>query len=477
MPQPSAIVLSGAAGVIAAVTSYALCSVLAPFALPVISLPFVLTVLLLLAAARLREHDRWPRSAVPASHPEEVLARHLTHLRRFGNLPWLPFRLPFRGEWFVSQGHDGAHTHRGLWRHGLDFEGAGPDGKPYRGAGNELRDFICYGLPVVAAGAGTVALVEDGVLDNRIGEINVHDNWGNAVVICHGTALFSVYAHLQAKSIKVKVGDVVTPGMEIGRCGNSGRSPTPHLHFQVQRAKHLGSPTIAFDFGDVIVRRDGVSEMGTHLVPGQGSSVRPIQRDESLARLFSFPPGSSYALRAEPGGATEIARVEIDLLGTRYLQSSRGKLYFDTYENGLVLTGYTGAPGSLLRFLLLAAARVPFDSAAGTHLARFSFPPLALAPLPSRPVRSPLGRAAGRWQNRCRLPDETRGGPGQPPGRLCALDCAVGAGPRRWRAHHRGHSPRDEDHCDHAPSQARGRWHEAQVACTGEFALLSEDTS
>jgi hypothetical protein len=69
-------------------------------------------------------------------------------------------------------------------------------------------------------------------------------------------------------------------------------------------------------------------------------------------------------LRAEPGGTTEIARVEIDLRGARYLQSSRGKLYFDTYENGLVLTSYTGAPGSLLRFLLLAAARVPFDSAA-----------------------------------------------------------------------------------------------------------------
>jgi murein DD-endopeptidase MepM/ murein hydrolase activator NlpD len=364
VPQPSAIVLSGAAAVLAALTSYALSSVLAPFSLPVISLPFVLTVLLLLTAARLRERDRWPRSAVPASHPEEVLARHLTHLRRFGNLPWLPFRLPFRGEWFVSQGHDGLHTHQGLWRHGLDFEGAGPDGRAYRGAGRELRDYVCYGLPVVAAGAGLVALVEDGVVDNRIGEIDLHSNWGNAVVISHGAALFSVYAHLQARSIKVKVGDVVTPGMDIGRCGNSGRSPTPHLHFQVQRAKHLGSPTIAFDFGDVIVRRDGVSEMGTHLVPDQGSSVRPIQRDESLARLFTFIPGASYELRAKPGGAAEIARVEIDLRGARYLQSALGKLYFDAYENGLVLTSYAGAPGSLLRFLLFTAARVPFDAAA-----------------------------------------------------------------------------------------------------------------
>ena len=363
VPQPSAIALAGGAAAMAATVSYALVALLAPFSLPVVSLPFVLTVILFLAAARIREQDRWPRSTVPASHPEEALARHLTHLRRFGNLPWLPFRLPFRGEWFVSQGHDGEHTHQGLWRHGLDFEGTGIDGKNYRGEGKDLRDYYCYGLPVVAAGAGIVALVEDGVADNRVGEVDLHNNWGNAVVISHGSALCSVYAHLQPKSIKVKVGDVITPGMEIGRCGNSGRSPTPHLHFQVQRAKHLGSPTVAFYFGDVIVRRDEVSHMGTHLVPEQGSIIRPVQRDEGLAHLFSFAPGAWYELCAEPGEKKEIAQVQIDLLGACYLQSSLGKLYFDTYENGMVLTGYAGAPDSLLRFLLLAAARVPFDSA------------------------------------------------------------------------------------------------------------------
>ncbi|HEX7597526.1 MAG TPA: urea transporter, partial [Polyangia bacterium] len=342
VPQLSAMALAGGAAVIAATVSYTLVALLAPFFLPVVSLPFVLTVVLILAAARIREHDRWPRSTVPASHPEEALARHLTHLRRFGNLPWLPFRLPFLGEWFVSQGHDGAYTHQGLWRHGLDFEGAGPDGRSYRSEGRELRDYYCYGLPVVAAGAGNVALVEDGVPDNRIGEVDLHKNWGNAVVISHGPALCSVYAHLQPKSIKVKVGDVVTPGMEIGRCGSSGRSPTPHLHFQVQRSKHLGSPTVAFYFGDVIVRRDGISEMGTHLVPKEGSTIRPIQRDESLAHPFSFTPGTAYVLRAQPSDKQEIARVEIDLGGAQYLQSPLGKLYFDNYENGLVLTGYTG---------------------------------------------------------------------------------------------------------------------------------------
>ena len=50
--------------------------------------------------------------------------------------------------------------------------------------------------------------------------------------------------------------------------------------------------------------------------------------------------------------------------GRRYLRSPLGKLYFDAYDSALVLTGYAGAPSSLLRFLLLSAARVPFDSAA-----------------------------------------------------------------------------------------------------------------
>jgi murein DD-endopeptidase MepM/ murein hydrolase activator NlpD/urea transporter len=364
VPQPSAMALATLAALLATVASYALFPVLAPFALPVISLPFVLTVLLLLMAARMRQHDRNPRSTIPSSHPEETLASHLVHLRRFGNLPWLPFRLPFRGEWFVSQGHDGEHTHQGLWRHGLDFQGVTPDGKPFQNEGKELRDYACYGLPVVAAGSGTVALIEDGVPDNPVGEINPQDNWGNAVVISHGPALFSVYAHLQPKSLRVKVGDVVTPGMEIGRAGNSGRSPAPHLHFQIQRSKHLGSPTIAFEFGDVILRRDGRCELGTHLVPDEGSTVRPVQRDDVLARALTFAPSTTYVLAASPGNREETARVEIDLRGRRYLHSSLGKLYFDAYDNALVLTGYAGSPRSLLRFLLLSAARVPFDTAA-----------------------------------------------------------------------------------------------------------------
>jgi urea transporter len=361
VPQPSSMALAAAAAGFSVLVTYALVPALGLLSLPVLSLPFVVAVLTVLTAARMRQQDRWPRSAVPAERPEEALARHLSRVRRFGQLAWVPFRLPFRGEWFVSQGWGGEHTHKGPWRHGLDFEGRTADGKAHRGEGRELRDYVCYGLPVVAAGAGTVVLVVDGVEDNRPGEVNTRDNWGNAVVVAHGPWLHSVYAHLQPKSVRVKPGDVVLPGTELGRCGNSGRSATPHLHFQVQRLQALGSATIPCEFGDVVERKGDLPTLATHVVPAEGSFVRPVQRDDGVARALALEPGRVLELRECPGPRVERAKVEIDLLGTRWLCSAHGRLAFESYDNGLVLLDCQASADSLLRYLALAWARLPFD--------------------------------------------------------------------------------------------------------------------
>lgn len=364
VPQPSSMALAMTAAGFSVLVTYAMVPVLGLLSLPVLSLPFMVTLLAVLTAARMREQDRWPRSAVPADRPEEALARHLSRVRRFGQLAWVPFRLPFRGEWFVSQSFDGALTHKGLWRHGLDFEGRTSDGKAHRGEGLTLRDYVCYGLPVLAAGAGTVTRVADGVEDNRPGEMNTRENWGNAVVVAHGPGLHSVYAHLQPKSIRVKVGDVVTPGMELGRCGNSGRSTVPHLHFQVQRGSALGSATIPYEFGDVIQRLEEPPTLHTHMVPKQGTFVRPLQRDDGAACAMGLAAGMVFELRERTGTRVERAKVEIDLWGTRWLSSPHGRLAFEIYDNGLVLLDCHVSADSLLRYLVLAWARLPFDQCA-----------------------------------------------------------------------------------------------------------------
>ena len=362
VPQPSSILLALAGSAVSVFISYALAPVTAVVLLPVLSLPFVVTVHLVLMAARRRQADRSPRSTLPAERPEEAVARHLSRLRRFGDAAWLPFRLPFRGEWVVTQGHDGEHTHQGPWRHGLDFEGVDQGRHARAGQGANLRDFACYNLPVVAAGSGTVVEVVDGIQDNQPGQIDTHHVWGNAVVIAHGPSLYSVYAHLKPRSIAVRQGELVQAGREIARCGNSGRSPVPHLHFQLQRTPALGSPTLPGDFGDVVTAGPDGDRLQNLVVPAEGDRLRPVMRDETIARALAFTPGTAFEL-TDGDGNREVARVQIDLLGRRLLESERARLQMDPYDTGFVVVDFEGDPRSLLRFVLVALARVPFDKA------------------------------------------------------------------------------------------------------------------
>jgi hypothetical protein len=159
----------------------------------------------------------------------------------------------------------------------------------------------------------------------------------------------------------VKPGDQVRAGAEIGRCGNSGRSPVPHLHFHVQRGAVLGSETIAADFGDVVAHPGGHGTVSHRVIPREGDVVRPVGRDDVLADALAFPPGSTWMLTEAATGRHEAARVEIDLLGRRRLRSPLAQLYLEPYETGLVIVAFHGRRDSLLRYASLAHARVPVD--------------------------------------------------------------------------------------------------------------------
>jgi hypothetical protein len=76
------------------------------------------------------------------------------------------------------------------------------------------------GTPIVAPGAGRVALARDLYFS------------GNTVVIDHGLGLFSLFAHLSA--FDVKQDDEVTAGQRIGLVGATGRVTGPHLHWAVR---------------------------------------------------------------------------------------------------------------------------------------------------------------------------------------------------------------------------------------------------
>ena len=55
---------------------------------------------------------------------------------------------------------------------------------------------------------------------------------GNYIVLKCGS-VYPLLAHLRCGSLRVKVGDHVRAGDQLGEVGNSGSSIQPHLHFQI----------------------------------------------------------------------------------------------------------------------------------------------------------------------------------------------------------------------------------------------------
>jgi murein DD-endopeptidase MepM/ murein hydrolase activator NlpD len=76
------------------------------------------------------------------------------------------------------------------------------------------------GTPVGAVNAGTVLLAGPLYFE------------GNCVVLDHGQGLLTLYLHLS--EIKVKQGDRIVRGQELGLSGGTGRATGPHLHLAVR---------------------------------------------------------------------------------------------------------------------------------------------------------------------------------------------------------------------------------------------------
>lgn len=73
-----------------------------------------------------------------------------------------------------------------------------------------------------------------------------NEGYGNAVVLDHGKGLHTLYAHLN--EVKVKTGQVVSLGEEIGTMGRTGRvyGKEPVLHFEVRKEGVKISPESIF---------------------------------------------------------------------------------------------------------------------------------------------------------------------------------------------------------------------------------------
>ncbi|MFF7310590.1 peptidoglycan DD-metalloendopeptidase family protein [Streptomyces sp. NPDC008137] len=201
-------------------------------------------LLLLLAYAVITVANRWggaPDSPRRAREPLEVAA-------------------PVTGRWTALNSPADRTPSHGIHTHGQTYAidilaepepGARPAFRPLWPLARRPEDFPAFGAEILAVADATVVRAVDGqrdhlsrnsllglvyliLVEGSVREMSgIRRVLGNHIVLDLGNGTYAAYAHLQRGSLTVHEGDRVRAGQPLARCGNSGNSSEPHLHFQL----------------------------------------------------------------------------------------------------------------------------------------------------------------------------------------------------------------------------------------------------
>ncbi|MEK6704229.1 MAG: urea transporter [Bdellovibrionota bacterium] len=360
IPCPGSILLAAITAASTVIITCALDYIL-PSDLPVLAFPLNFTAMLVLLCLRLRM-----RSSLgillpyyPAGSPENNLMRHKEALAYENGFR---IALPFVGKWKVSQGIDGIYTHQGPWRFAYDFQAVDPFGKIFKATGLAVENYYSYNCPVLCPADGKVKAIENSIHDNEIGAVNLNKNWGNYVITEHAPGYFSCLAHLKTGSVRVAPGDIVLKGQMIGLCGNSGRSPYPHIHLQFQSGQYIGSSSIAFNFSEVLAENN---KLLLNKQLNEGAIVENPSPTPHSNEFFPLHFETKWVCNFE--NKQEIWEPKIDLYGNLFLESFRvnsykaqTKVHFSILDNSIRVLRVEGSKNSALYCLAKSFARIPF---------------------------------------------------------------------------------------------------------------------
>lgn len=332
--------------------------------LPIYSLPFNILMLSLLLTLRFRtHHEKLELVWYQQFTPEKNLYKHLNNKERFSNQSYFHIHPPFFGEWYVSQGHEGKITHLGDWKYAWDFVVTDEMNHTFRLPGLSLTDFYCYNAPVLAPAAGYIYNIIDEVEENQVGAVDVHQNWGNTIIIKHSDTLFSKISHIKKGSFKFHIGDYVRRGDVIANCGNSGRSPEPHIHFQMQAAPFVEAKTLRYPLSYFVEKKEGKYEFHSFDYPQERAIISRVRTTTLLKDAFGFVPGKQLKFEVSNEGSNkEIVRWEVftDAYNSTYIycHNTKSYAYFVNNETLHYFTDFYGNRSSLLYYFYLGAYKV-----------------------------------------------------------------------------------------------------------------------
>jgi urea transporter/murein DD-endopeptidase MepM/ murein hydrolase activator NlpD len=361
IPSGRSYLLAILSSVLIAISISALGDFFAAFGLPIFSLPFSLVVILIIYVLYQRQNTRKLNLVQNQLYsPEKNLYAFHHHAERYKNDSYYHIHLPFFGEWNVSQGHDGNITHKGEWKDAFDFVITDENSKTFQLPGEKIEDFYCYNVPVLAPADGIVVNILDGIDDNSIGGINLNDNWGNSIVIKHADFLYTKLTHLKKDTFKVKIGDYVKKGDRLAMCGNSGRSPEPHLHFQIQSTPYVGAKTLKYPLAYYVSKERFGYKFHSFDYPKEGQNISKIATTPIVTNAFAFIPGMT--INWQINNQNEFVKWEVftNTYNQIYIYCYQSNSYAYLQNNGTLhyFTSFEGDKNSLLHDFYLAAYKV-----------------------------------------------------------------------------------------------------------------------
>jgi murein DD-endopeptidase MepM/ murein hydrolase activator NlpD len=201
---------------------------------------------------------------------------------------------PLTGRWVAVNSpasrrpSHGTHGHGQTYAIDLVYEPR-PGDRPTFGDGPSFRppdDFPAYGQPILAPADAVVVAAYDRARDHRSrsswpafgymvleGMVREYAGtrflMGNHLVLDLGDGTYAAMAHLRRASLAVRRGDRVRRGQLLARCGNSGNSSEPHLHFQLMDSRRpLLAAGVPFAFDNVAVEGEATGD-----VPRNGDAL------------------------------------------------------------------------------------------------------------------------------------------------------------------------------------------------------------
>jgi hypothetical protein len=112
----------------------------------------------------------------------------------------------------------------------------------HQGTDFVLKDFarMDSGVTVLAAAAGTVTHITDGLFDRS--KATNTAQFGNYISVLHSDGSIAFYAHLRKGSMLVAEKDKIVASQPLALVGSSGNSTDPHLHFELRKSNVIIDP-------------------------------------------------------------------------------------------------------------------------------------------------------------------------------------------------------------------------------------------